>query len=337
MNEDRSARSPGRSPRRAMATGAAMVCLLVSGALWLGTAPAMAAGGWHQVFPATVPPARTAPAMARDPVRQDVVLFGGFGGDRYLNDTWLWDGSTWTLANTPVAPPARAAGAMAWDARAGVLVLYGGFNGHHYLGDTWTWGGPSVGWKAWPRPASAPPAVTAPMLFTDPLTGHADVYGGFDGQFYQLQTWQWDGSEWQQLHPQHVATARSAAVAALDASRHQVVMYGGLGDVNPLNTWIWDGRDWTEVFPAHQPDFVYDAGSAYDVRAKQVTAFGGANGGTPLGETWSWNGTDWVKAMVLAHPPARESMGMAFDPITRQLLVFAGQDRNEIDGDTWEG
>jgi hypothetical protein len=35
------------------------------------------------------------------------------------------------------------------------------------------------------------------------------MFGGFDGRFYQLGTWQWTGRYWMQLHPATSPTARS--------------------------------------------------------------------------------------------------------------------------------
>jgi hypothetical protein len=33
--------------------------------------------------------------MAYDAARGQVVLFGGYDGSGYLNDTWVWDGTNW--------------------------------------------------------------------------------------------------------------------------------------------------------------------------------------------------------------------------------------------------
>lgn len=56
--------------------------------------------GWTAQNPAVAPPARSDAAIAYDPVRQQVVFFGGFSGSPYapssaLTDTWAWDGKTW--------------------------------------------------------------------------------------------------------------------------------------------------------------------------------------------------------------------------------------------------
>src|SRR5262245_52300173 len=57
-----------------------------------------------------MPSARSAMGMVYDGARQEVVLFGG-GVDccsgNYLNDTWVWDGMTWTQRFPATSPPAR--------------------------------------------------------------------------------------------------------------------------------------------------------------------------------------------------------------------------------------
>ena len=185
-------------------------------------------------------------------------LFGGYdAAGSYLNETWLFDGTTWANVSPPVSPPGRAAAAFAYDSHTNQLVLFGGFNGR-YRRDTWIWDTAMLTWTR-ASPTAAPPAVTGPAGFTDPLNGHADVYGGYDGHFYQLFTWQWDGTTWVELHPATSAYARSAAVAALDDVTNTAVLFGGLGDVRTDNTWTWDGTDWTQQLPADQPPNRYDA------------------------------------------------------------------------------
>src|SRR5689334_8423326 len=156
-----------------------------------------AAPTWTQLLPETSPRARSYLAMTYDPVSKKIIMFGGFEGNGYLNDTWAFDGNAWTHLRTQVAPPARAAAQMAYDVVSQRVVLFGGFNGHNYLGDTWLFDGATSHWTR-ARPAHSPKAVTSPMLFTDP-NGHVDVYGGYDGHFYQYSMWQWMGTDWHQL------------------------------------------------------------------------------------------------------------------------------------------
>ena len=78
--------------------------------------------------------------MTYDQVSRKIIMFGGDNGTTYLNDTWAFDGVTWTQVATDTPPPARAAAQMAYDSVTHKVVLFGGYNGR-YLGDTWLWDG----------------------------------------------------------------------------------------------------------------------------------------------------------------------------------------------------
>jgi hypothetical protein len=87
------------------------------------------------------PAGRSSAGMAYDSARREVVLFGGFDGERQsLADTWLWNGSSWRRAEVD-GPSARHETYMAFDAARGVVVLFGGDSGAALLGDTWEWDG----------------------------------------------------------------------------------------------------------------------------------------------------------------------------------------------------
>jgi hypothetical protein len=81
-------------------------------------------------------------SMAYDATRAEVVMFGGFDGSMY-NDTWTWDGTTWTEEHPGTKPAGRAYQGMTYDATRGNVVLFGGWdlNNSNVFGDTWTWNG----------------------------------------------------------------------------------------------------------------------------------------------------------------------------------------------------
>ena len=80
--------------------------------------------------------------MAYDPATGQLVLFGGYERRRYLDDTWTWNGTTWTQQSPATSPPARDGASMAYDPGTGQLVLFGGYGTRHSLyNDTWTWNG----------------------------------------------------------------------------------------------------------------------------------------------------------------------------------------------------
>ena len=119
-------------------------------------------------FAGHFPPARSYLAMTYDAASGKIIMFGGYDGATYLNDTWLFDGVSWTRApHSRVSPRPRANAQMAYDSVTRKVVLFGGYNGTHYLGDTWIWDGTTLQWIR-ARPPHSPPAVTGPMLFPDP-------------------------------------------------------------------------------------------------------------------------------------------------------------------------
>jgi hypothetical protein len=200
------------------------------------------ATNWLKMKPATSPSGRGAMAMVYDGVSRKIILFGGYDSSSYLNDTWTWNGATWTKIATNNAPSPRAASGIGFDRVTGKVVLFGGFDGSNYLGDTWLWDGATSTWTQ-ANPATVPTAVTLPMLFNDPLNGHVDQFGGFDGFLFQGITWRWSGSDWIQVPCTTNPYARGAGTAVYDPVHKNVVLWGGLGDLNPLNTWTFDGTN----------------------------------------------------------------------------------------------
>jgi hypothetical protein len=94
---------------------------------------------WTEQTPATSPSARgyTEEEMAYDSNLGELVLFGGHTSSGVLNDTWVWDGSTWSELPPAASPPARHAASMAFDPSSGQLLLFGG-TGDAFFNDTWT-------------------------------------------------------------------------------------------------------------------------------------------------------------------------------------------------------
>src|SRR5262249_33986299 len=100
--------------------------------------------GWQQFSPPKSPSARSGPALTFDGATGNIVLFGGIDSThKSLNDTWTWDGKTWTQQFPSVAPPSRRSDgpSMAYLPSIRRVVLFGGVQDRTPLGDTWVWDG----------------------------------------------------------------------------------------------------------------------------------------------------------------------------------------------------
>jgi len=106
---------------------------------------------WTNTVPpgASDPPQRSVHALAFNPLRGTVVLFGGEWGG-VLGDTWEYDGSEplnpWTQVTVTSSPDARFLHALTYHAVLRGVLLFGGNNGANRLSDTWLYRWQS----AWP-------------------------------------------------------------------------------------------------------------------------------------------------------------------------------------------
>jgi hypothetical protein len=254
--------------------------------LWNGTT-------WTQQSPATSPPARSQSAMVYDAAQSNVVLFGGYLSNTApfrSNDTWVWNGSTWTQQSPATSPSARADHAMAYDAAQSQVVLFGGFtDSGTTLGDTWTWDGTT--WTQ-QNPATSPSARSFAAMAYDAIHNQVVMFGGQPtGTGGALNdTWVWNGTTWTQESPANSPPARNGHTMAFDAQTGQIVLFGGenANNIYLNDTWVWDGTNWTQESPAASPAARAFHNAAYDAAQGQVVVFGGL-APFPVSDTWAWS------------------------------------------------
>jgi hypothetical protein len=193
------ATSPPRRAAAAMAYDAATGTVVLFGGIsgsftgflhdtwtWDGTT-------WTKQAPASHPSARDAAAMAYDAATGTAVLFGGYRSrlPRSLDDTWTWDGTTWTKQHPATSPPRLRLAATAYDAATGTVVLFSGLALapiHGPSNDTWTWDGTT--WTE-QHPATSPaPRFDAAMAY-DAATRTAVLFGGNGIHAILDDTWTW--------------------------------------------------------------------------------------------------------------------------------------------------
>ncbi len=290
--------------------------------------------------PATSPSARIGYAMAYDPIRQEVVLFGGFtvgGLGGLLNDTWTWNGSNWTQQFPAVHPSARSFHSMAYHAGSQSVILYGGDTGNDVGGgfpeasrETWSWNGQLRTWTQ-KQDLNDNSLVNNGRIggFLTSFGNNVLLFGGLqpdhttggavDDGHANNDTWIFDGAIWTQLVTAHAPTPRYSGAIAYDSVRGEVVLSGGgtaslqFGNALFTDTWIFNGNDWHQAHPATTLTDSLVA-SAFDASLQQVV-------GLPIsgtGNVWTWDGADWTK---------REAQMPVFDiayDAARQQVVGVG-------------
>ena len=132
-------------------------------------------------------------------------------------------------------------------------------------------------------------------------------------------TWSWDGKYWTERHPSLSPAPRYYAAMAYDQSRHETVLYGGIGGRTAYrDTWTWDGVTWHQKHPAHEPVFGYGWQApvmAFDPVSRALLLSGFTDDYKP--QAWSWNGTDWQALSA----PSAASGGILVFPAGSQLLT----------------
>lgn len=266
---------------------------------------------------------RQGASMAYDPVRQEVVLFGGYLNGAALNDTWVWKGTNWTRKFPATSPLDRWGHKMVWDTARQELMMFGGTrNTTGRLNDTWTWNGTNWTDKT---PATSPSPRDYFCMAYDGARQRTVVFSGNAGGD---ETWLWDGAAWTQATPLNKPPATGSSAMAYDEARQRVLMFGNYGQ-----TWLWDGNNWGQVSPPVVPQARNFPAMVYDAVRQEIVMFSGSN----LRDTWTWNGTAWTQKSPVNQPVGHQYHAMVWDA-ARQRVLFHGGDAvavDNFDADTW--
>jgi hypothetical protein len=253
----------------------------------LGDTWEYANGQWSERTPVNRPGERYAVGMAA--LDGKVVLFGGYGyttpegtSKSYRNDTWVWDGSDWTLMPTSRQPSARYSPAM--GTLRGRVVLFGGYGGSAY-GDTWEWDGTQWTQRS---PAHSPSARDGTAMAN--VGGERLILFGAG-----TETWEWDGQDWTLLAPATAPSDRKYLKAA--TLNGGIVLYGGATSNSSSaifysDTWRWSGGTWTRLLELGPPTACRSF--AIGPLGGSVLLFGGLGSDTTYADTWEWTGTTWA-------------------------------------------
>ncbi len=164
------------------------------------------------------------------------------------------------------------------------------------------------------------------------------LFGGSDtSNQNQNDTWEYDGTNWQEIKPPLSPSARSEHLMAYDSVRKLTVLYGGPG---LRDTWTWDGAVWTKIriSAAQKPSARNKAGMAFDENRGRTVLFGGYDASKGLvNDTWEFDGAVWHRMPSLtASPPAREDHAIAYDSGRKRIVLFGGSNQSGYLNDVWE-
>lgn len=156
------------------------------------------------------------------------VLFGGMDTTRILEETWIWNGSSFSQVNIAngTGPAARMFGAMAGNSN---VFLFGGQgNGQVLFNDLWVFNGSTWTNK---NPSNPPSVRWGHSMAYDTVNNVLVMFGGqnYSGYLNELWTYNPTSNAWTQQFPNSAApNARTNAAMAFDTTSGKTIMFGGV-------------------------------------------------------------------------------------------------------------
>ena len=297
---------------------------------------------WSQSTSSSQPSAAFFGAAFFDPKSQDVVLYGGGPSNGVSgevgNETWEWNGSTWTQLSPSTYPLGRYSGSSVYDSATGTMVLFGGDGSSGLLNDTWVWNG--AGWKNVTPAVSPPPRFNASMVY-DPATGTVVLFGG-DGVYGPLSdTWVWNGSTWTEMTGPTGPGARDGFSMVYDPAISRVILFGGEYQGTFLDDmWEWDGQRWSPLSVANGPSARANSSIVFDVASGDIVLVGGKDYSGYRNDAWTWNGLVWKSIESVPLPQFIQHLpdfSMTYDPVTKTVLLVNGDSSSAMqqESQTW--
>jgi hypothetical protein len=224
---------------------------------------------------------------ADDPAAHQVLVFGGV--DSY-NDTWLWNGTRWSLAKPSVSPAGRFGAAAAYDPATQAVMLFGGRLAPGQVeNDTWSWNGTT--WSELNNGTGGPPAGEGALMAWDNATGQMVLVTSSAPN--ASTTWVWAANHWvtQPLHDLPAATFISGMT--FDPATHTLLLVSATPtppNGGTTSTWLWDAAGWRKLRASVAAT---PCGVALDVASDHPLLCGIPPGGL-VAQFWSWSGAAWV-------------------------------------------
>lgn len=262
---------------------------------------------WKEMDVSSGPSPRLSPGLVYDPAHHQMILFGGYRNQGRVNDTWLFDLSSyeWEEITPALSPPARSDMGMAYDELNQVAVIFGGYCLDHQrdsCSDTWIFDPAAQTWS------EMDPEISPPVMY-----GHTLEY---DSKNNQLLLW-------------------GGHISVFDQGRMSSAGY---------NDSIWSyslaDNQWLEIPPGSQsrPVARYWHQSAFVPDRPGLLIFGGDSGYGYKDDSWFFDleNTSWTRQRSSLAPPARIVGTAVYSPDYGQVILFGGLDNDFSNlNDTW--
>ena len=310
-------------------------------------------GGWAQLSAMNAgPAARYDHSAIVDPVRQQLVVFGGRGGSVF-GDTWIFDFATrlWREV-TGAGPNARFGHGAVYDAAQRRMIIVMGRNGG-FFNDVWAFDLDAETWSPLKANGVSPDAPRPRYGQSAALDGQGRVLisHGFSDLGRYDDTWAFDpGSvQWINLTPTTgpKPLKRCLHELAYDAALNRLLLFGGCssgyGPCPQGDLWAFDlqNNTWSELTPdGSTPSARTNPRMMYDTLNKNIFLFGGNTASGLNAETWRYEPTAnrWT---LLADgtgmsPSARSSHAGSYDAQGGRAVIFGGNATGGASADLWE-
>ncbi len=291
-----------------------------------------AAQSWTMATPAPYPTllARRQGGAAFDLLQGKVLMYGGLqsGPSLSLNDTWTYDGASWTPLTPATTPPPRWGHKLVYDSQRGRIVTFGGRSPTltANANDTWEWNG-----SDWSQviTANAPSVRAFYGMAYDDRRGKTVLYGGGLGGSVTggNLTWEYDGTNWTSVNTPLAMPGLESPAMVYDKGRGVTVLFGGWNGSSATDyrtTWEYDGVDWTVKPTANAPLTGYRTGIVYDDARGRTVHYGGYAGGAIQQTVWEYDGNDWTNVLQNAGPGKITEGYMTYSPALGVSVYFGG-------------
>ena len=312
------------SPIR-LTTRSAMMCIAL-GLAGVGSAGAQAQ--WIELGP----PDLIGHTAILDPIRDRMVVFGGYGPAR--NTTWvlsLSGGHDWRVLDVagPLPEP-RYRHTAIYDPHRNRMIVFGGVRSGAVwaltLGDSPTWS------EITPTSGPSPGPRLEHVAAYDPVGDRMILHGGQDTTgTLRRDVWALSLSGevmWSELAPSGDAPPPRYGVAAeLDADRDRILMFGGMTQGNFLLSTTWalslsDGMRWSVVDSSNTgPPPSYASTAVVDRSSSRLLI----QGGTSTDAAWALTlaeSPEWTQLTTeFSGPPTLSNHVAVWDPTRRRMIV----------------